>query len=234
MLVAAITLFAAFVQAVTGSGLALIAMPFLVQALDPVAAAALVALMALTTQLIMTTRYRRAIRIGALWRLALGSVAGIPIGVLALSRLDERVILTLLGVLLVAYALYGLFNFRLPRIEGTGWQYVFGFVSGLLHGAYNTGGPPYVIYGMCACWEPQTFKGNLQGLLMVNSISVIAAHIVAGHYTRLVFENYLVAAPMIVLGALIGFWLDRYLNPGLFRRLVLALLLVIGARMVLM
>lgn len=232
--VAIVTFFAVFSQAVTGSGLALIAMPILVGILDPISAAALVAIMAFTTQLVMMTRYRRAMRIGSLWRLMIGSLIGIPLGVLALSTLDERFILTILGVLLIAYALYGLFDFRLPSIQSDSpLAYGFGVVSGLLHGAYNTGGPPFVIFGMCCSWEPETFKGNLQALLMVNSVSVILVHATAGHYNAQVFQNYLYALPMVALGALAGFWLDRFINAALFRKLVLILLLLIGVKMIL-
>jgi uncharacterized membrane protein YfcA len=36
---------------------------------------------------------------------------------------------------------------------------------------------------------------------------------------------------MILLGAFTGFWIDRYINPVVFRRIVLVILLVIGVRM---
>lgn len=233
LIVVVITFFAAFTQAVTGSGLALVAMPVLVAVLDPVSAAALVALMALTTQLVMLSRYRRALRIGRLWRLMIGSLVGIPLGVLALSVLDERVILTSLGVLLVGYSLYGLFNARLPHISNQRLGYGFGLVSGVLHGAYNTGGPPLVIFGMCSDWEPREFKGNLQALLMVNSSSVIVVHLLAGHYTGAVMQHFAYTLPTIIVAALVGFVLDRYLDAARFQKLVLVLLLVIGVKMLL-
>jgi hypothetical protein len=231
ILIAVIVFFAILTQAISGFGLALVAMPLLVQIVTPLEAASLVALMAVTTQLIMLMRYRRALRIGGLWRLMVGSLIGIPIGVVALSRLDGRIILTALGVILVSYALYSLFAPPLPEIKNANWGFGFGFASGLLGGAYNTGGPPYAIYGMSQRWETSIFKANMQVLLMVNSISVVIAHIIVGHYTEPVLRNYALALPMILAGALAGFWLDRYINEAVFRKLVLVLLLLIGARM---
>jgi uncharacterized membrane protein YfcA len=231
--VALIVFFAILTQAVSGFGLALIAMPLLVQLIDPVEAAALVALMAVTTQLIMLARYRRALHLGGLWRLMVGSLLGIPIGVVALSRLDGGIILTVLGVILVSYALYSLFAPPLPVIRNPNWGFGFGFLSGLLGGAYNTGGPPYVIYGTSQRWETQQFKANLQVLLMVNSVTVVIAHLLVGHYTGSVLRDYAIALPMILAGALAGFWLDRYIDEALFRRIILILLLIIGGRMLL-
>lgn len=229
--VAAIVYFAILTQAISGSGLALIAMPLLIGLLAPVEAASLVALMAITTQAIMLMRYWRALTFDGLWRLILGALVGIPIGIFALSQLDERIILTVLGVILVAYSLYGLFTPTIPRIANPRWAYAFGFASGLLHGAYNTGGPPYNIYCTTQRWTPPQYKCNMQVLLMVNSASVVIAHVLAGHMTPTVLQNYIIALPMILLGAGTGFFLDRYINEKLFRRIILILLLLIGIRM---
>jgi hypothetical protein len=43
----------------------------------------------------------------------------------------------------------------------------------------------------------------------------------------------LLAVPFVVAGALAGFTLDRFINPGLFRTLVLGLLLVLGISLML-
>jgi uncharacterized membrane protein YfcA len=231
IILAAVVFFAILTQAVSGFGLALIAMPLLVTLLEPIEAASLVALMAVTTQIIMLLRYRRALVLRPLWRLMVGSLVGIPIGVIALSQLESEVILFVLGIILVSYALYSLFAPPLPIIRNPNWGYAFGLASGLLGGAYNTGGPPFVIYGNSQRWETAVFKANLQVLLMVNSVSVVIAHLIAGHYTPLVLRDYAIALPMILLGAGVGFWLDRYIDEALFRKIILVLLLVIGARL---
>lgn len=229
--IATIVYFAILTQAISGFGLALISMPLLIQFIDPLTAAALVALIALTTQMVMLARYHRQVQVRGLGRFIMGSLLGIPIGVVALSRLDKQMILIVLGLLLITYSLYSLFTPKLPEIKNPRWQYGFGFASGLLGGAYNTGGPPFVIYGMCSGWRSTEYKANLQVLLMVNSASVVIAHLLAGHYTEDVMGNFLIALPMILLGAFSGFWLDRFVDETLFKKIVLVLLLLIGIRM---
>jgi hypothetical protein len=231
MLVVIIVFFAILTQAITGSGLALVAMPLLVEILDPLTAASLVALMALTTQAIMLLRYRRNVQFRSLWRLMLGSALGIPFGIYALATVDERVILIILGLILVSYAIYSLITPHLPQIRDPRWGFGFGFISGVLGGAYNTGGPPVVIYGTTQRWPPQEYKGNMQVLLMVNSTLVVIAHFTAGHYTPAVWQAYALAIPVIIVAALVGFRLDKVIDPALFRRIVLVVLLLIGIRM---
>jgi uncharacterized protein len=233
LFVAVIIFFAIFTQAVAGFGLALVAMPFLVTILGPVPAAALTSLIGLTTQLIILGRYHRVLRFGPLWRVIIGALLGIPLGIEALTRLDEGIILTVLGLVLIFYSLYSLFSPRLPEIRRTGWGFGFGLAAGLLSGAYNTGGPPLVIYGMSRRWQMVEFKVNMQLMLMVISIFVTVNHLLRGHYDASVLRSYAFALPAIGLGALTGLLLDKYISVTVFRRVVLILLLVIGVRMLL-
>lgn len=77
------------------------------------------------------------------------------------------IVTAFLGVVIVAYALYALFNPTLPELAQRSWAYGFGFAGGVLSGAYNTSGPPVVIYGTCRCWQPAEFKSNLQGYFLL-------------------------------------------------------------------
>ena len=93
-----------------------------------------------------------------------------------MRQLDARIVLSALGIFLIVYALYNLFNLRLPRIRQPKWDFSFGLASGMLSGAYNTGGPPLVIYGTSLGWSSEEFKANLQALFMLNSFLVIILH----------------------------------------------------------
>lgn len=221
----------ALTQAITGNGVALIAMPLLVGMMTPLDAAALVATLSFSVQIILLLRYRRQVQIGKLWRLITGALIGIPIGVYLLTRLDRHVIITVMGIILVGYSLYSLIAPRLPEIKDRRWAFGFGFVSGLLGGAYNTGGPPYVIWGVSQGWQSREFKGNMQLLLLFNTSIVVTTHLLAGHYHSGIAQSYLQAVPAILLGTLVGFVLDHHINETAFRRLVLLVLLLIGAKM---
>jgi uncharacterized membrane protein YfcA len=152
--------------------------------------------------------------------------------VLALRHLDAAIVTTALGVILVGYALYALFSPQLPQLSGRGWAYGFGFVAGLLSGAYNTPGPPVIIFGNCRGWPPNEFKGNLQGFFLVNSLVVVAVHIVSGNYIADVWSNFLLALPGLAVGLIAGFLLSKRINADLFRKIVLLLLIILGARLI--
>jgi uncharacterized membrane protein YfcA len=221
-----------FTQSVTGFGLALISMPLLIQVMGVQAAAPLIALVAITAEVVLLVRYRHAIQFQTVRRLSVASVIGVPFGVFVLANADERVVLGLLGIIVTGYALYALVQLRLPAVQHPGWAYGFGFVGGILSGAYNTAGPPIVIYGSCRRWTPAQFKSNLQGYFIINSLMVIATHTLAHNYTEQVWQSYLIALPGVIVGLALGFSLDRFINPLLFRKIVLLLLVVIGLRLI--
>jgi len=230
----AILSLAVFTQSLTGFGSALVAMAFLPAMIGLRVASPLVALVALMTEILLLLRYRRSVQFRAIKLLALGALGGIPLGILMLRSLNERAVLAVLGVVIAAYALYALFEFNLPRMSHFIWPYALGFLAGLLGGAYNVSGPPVVVYGTCADWSPQQFKGNLQGFFIFSSLTVAASHAISGNLTGEVWRLFLLALGAIGLGIGAGLTLDRRLNPLVFRKGVLVLLLVMGVKLILL
>lgn len=222
-----------FVQSMAGFGSALVAMPFLILLLGIDVAAPLFIAVAQTAGVWMLWRYRRSFQARAVAQMLLGAVLMIPLGTLLAQRLPEAVVLRLLGGFLVLYAGYGLLGAPIPTLRGRLWPVVMGAASGLLHGAYNTGGPPLVLFGNARGWEPFVFKCNLAVTFNVMGVLVIASHALQGHFTMAVFNNYLLAMPIVGLGMLLGFQFDGVVNPHVFRRLVQVLLLAIGMRLLL-
>jgi uncharacterized membrane protein YfcA len=224
--------FAIFTQSVTGFGLALVSMPILAGLIGVRTATPLVVLVAIIAELILLIRYKSEINLRAVWRITAAGALGIPLGVWALKALDEKLILTILGIFIVFYAVYALFNFRLPTLERSIWPYGFGFASGVVGGAYNVAGPLVIIYGNCRNWQPKEFKGNLQGFFLVGSVVALISHALASNITQDVVNNFILSLPAIGIGLLAGLSLDKYLNPVVFRKIVLVGLILAGLRLI--
>ncbi len=221
----------AFTQSLTGFGVALVTMSILPSFLGLRAAAPLVALTGIVLESMMLIRYRESLQVKSIWRPLAASLAAIPFGIYFLRQLDERISLFVLGLVIAGYALYALIGFRLPELSHPLWAWLTGLACGLLGGAYNTAGPPIVIYGNCRRWSPQEFKSNLSGFFIVNSLMVVSTHFLSGSYTREVMTLFWMVLPALVLGFLTGQSLDRRLDPGMFRKIVLMLLVVLGIRL---
>jgi uncharacterized membrane protein YfcA len=227
-LIVSVLFFAFFVQALTGFGSALIAMPLLIGVVGIDTAAPLFALIAQTASIGILIRYRKQWQWREVWRVAVGALIAIPIGVWGAHRLEEHTVMVMLGFLTTGYAAYSLIGLRVPAIQNQHWAYGIGMVAGLLHGAYNTGGPPLVIYGNSQQWQPRAFKSNLQSLFFINGFLALATHFATGHITGHILLQYLIAIPIVIIAQQLGFSLDKHINPERFRKVVQVLLLVLG------
>ena len=191
LIVSAVIFIGCFTQGLTGFGLGLVTMSMLPSFVGLRAATPFVALVGIVLEVIMLIRYRESLQIKPVSMLLSASILTIPIGIFYLHRVDERLALFILGIITTGYALYALIGFRLPELKHSLWAWFFGAVGGLLGGAYNTAGPPVILYGDCRRWSPDQFKSNLAGYFLVGSSMVAIAHWVSGNMTVDVISLFL-------------------------------------------
>ncbi len=231
VLISIIIFFGVFTQSLSGFGLGLIAMPLLVEVIELKIAAPLLALVALITITTLALHYKSNFEFKLVLPLIIASSMAIPLGIFVLKNLDNQFGLAILGLIVTSYSLYSLFNFPLPEIRSVKLGYGLGFLSGLLSGAYNTGGPPIVIYANCCRWNLPQFKSNISGFFLINVIFVNINHLMQGNLTPEVWRLFLYTIPTIFIGLFAGLFLSRFLNPLWFRQIVLVLLLVTGVKL---
>lgn len=232
LLIAAIALAAAFLQSLSGFGFAIVVMPLLTLILGLPTAAPLVSLTALTVYTINVTRLRRAIRPGEVLRLGLASALGVPMGIWVLSNVEGALVKQALGLLLLLFAAYSLLRPTTSWIPSPRWVYPAGFVAGCLGGAYNTPGPPAIVYGSLRQWPRDEFRAVMQSLFLVNGLLVATSHLVAGHLTTPVLVYYLYTVPGLAVGILLAFRLDSRVDRDRFRTLVAVMILLLGLSLV--
>lgn len=233
VLVALIAFLAAFIQSVVGFGSALVGMPLLVAVVGIQTASPLVAMLGVALEMVLILRYRDHLHVRVVGKLVAAAAVGIPLGIYIVKNVDQRIVLGILGAVLIGYGIYGLSRFALPRLEGNGWALGAGFVAGILGGAYNTAGPPVIIYGHARGWPAAQFKGNLQGFFLPVSIFVVIGHFLARTVTPAVWQCFAVSLVPLVVAMFLGGLVERRIEAERFRRLVLALLIVLGVTLVL-
>lgn len=227
-----ITLFilfvAAFTKAVLGFGESLLAMPLLTLALGVQTATPLVGLVATSLTLLLLWQGRRQIEFRSAWRVMVAAVLGIPLGVWGLRTLPAQWVSLGLGAVLILVGIYNLVRSGITVEIGSRWGYVFGFVGGVLGGAYNTGGPPIVMYGTLRRWPAGKFQATLQSCLLPLSVLTVLSHGIAGLWTAWVVQLYVLTLPVVLL----AFWSGRRWGSTLsgprFERLVYTALIALG------
>lgn len=223
---------AAFVQSLSGFGFAITVMPLVTFVVGLQTAAPTVALAALTVYTINLIRYRRAVNLREVLRLGIASAFGVPLGIWVLINADEMLVKQVMGLILIAYAVYALIRPTSLWVPSNHWVYPAGFLSGCLAGAYNAPGPPVIVYGSLRQWPRDEFRAVLQAIFFVNGTLVVTSHLVAGRVTAQVLTSFLWALPALVLGILAGSRVDHYVDRSRFRKIVIAMILILGVGLV--
>lgn len=228
LLVALVLFGATLIRSVFGFGDALFAMPLMSLVVGVGTATPVMGLASLVIALGVLLTSWKHVDMTAVWRLIAASLIGIPVGVLMLKGIDEQVLRIGLGVTVAGFGLYRLTWPRLPELQNSSWAFLFGFVGGCLGGAYNVGGPPLVVYGAIRRWDPQRFRGTLQGTFLGTSVLIAAAHGLAGLWTENVWGLFLVSIPALVLAMLLGRKVAGRMEPAAFDRYLSLALVVLG------
>ncbi|MFK8185061.1 MAG: sulfite exporter TauE/SafE family protein [Phormidesmis sp.] len=222
---------ASFVRGVSGFGAALITMPILSGLTSIYVAAPLVAIIGLTNDALLCLYYRRSVEWNIVVKLWTGSVLGIPVGFLILRFFPSNWMVSALGLMITAYAIYALFEPPIPTLKSPRWIYGTGFLCGALGGSYNIPGPPIILYGSSQRWSQKKFKSNLSIFFWGNALLVVSGHIFENRYSIAVLQQYALTIPSIIIGLAVGTALSQFFNPLIFRKIVLLILSIIGLRL---
>jgi uncharacterized membrane protein YfcA len=231
--VAAVIFAGALCQSTLGFGNALVAMPLLSALIGLPQATALFGMISLAMGGILIALGRRSVDLRDSWRLNLAALAGVPVGLWVLHTAPEALIMHGLGVLLIAYGAAGLLLGRVahrPTQEIPAWLvWPFGFVSGILGGAYNTNGPPLGVFGTLRRWEPERFRATLQTVFLTSSVAIGIGHAASGMWTTQTFVQCAACLPILWLAGVVGRALTRRIDAATFVRWVYVVLIVLGA-----
>jgi uncharacterized protein len=217
------------VRAIFGFGNALIAMPLL--AMTPIGlktATPLIALIAIILSFLILVKDWRIVDVKGTWRLLVATVPGIPLGLLILKGPFEETGKIVLALIIIGFSSFALFRPRLIKLKHEWTAYPFGFIAGILGGAYNSNGPPIAIYGSLRRWPPDRFRANLQGYFFPSGVIIVAGHGFGGLWTSEVCWYFLLALPLLPLTVWLGNRLNRSFRPGRFDRYIHILLIIVG------
>jgi uncharacterized protein len=216
---------AAVVSALAGFGFALLAVPLLATVLGARDAVALSAVLGVVSSTAQVVHGRAHVHWGVAGRQLAGSAVGMPLGLVVLLAVDERLLLggiavtVLVSVVLLARGAQ--LHHAGPRVDlGAG------FVSGVLNTSVGTSGPPLVIAGQARGMAPAVFRSTLAAVFALSSFVAVPLFAASGRFTGEVLGAAAVAMPALGIGWWTGISLHHRVAAARFRGLVLALLVV--------
>lgn len=229
-LVAVIFFLAAFVQGLSGFGSGLVSMALLPLFMGVQQAVAVSSVIGVMITVSFAIRLRAHTDRAEVAPMALAGLLGVPVGLWLLHSLDAGLVTGLLGAVLCTHASWSLLRGdRQGRTLARGWAVLAGALGGALSGAFNTSGPPVLVYATLRHWPRDVFRANLQTFFTVTGTLSLIGFATTGLITWQTLRLDAIALPAVVLGAWGGNRLSARVDPIAFRRGVLVALLAMGA-----
>jgi uncharacterized protein len=221
---------ATLIRSVFGFGEALIAVPLLALRLPVNVAAPLAVLVSITVAAVIIAQDWRKIHLRSTGWLVVPTLFGIPLGLLLLTSGNHRLVKGALALIIMAFSAYSLIGQKPPELHSDSRLslLIFGFLAGVLGGAYGMNGPPLAVYGAMRRWSAQHFRATLQGYFLPASVIGMAGYWLAGLWVPAVTRYYLIALPLTLVAILLGRTINRRLHGDAFLRYVHVGLVVIG------
>jgi hypothetical protein len=240
IVLAATTFGSALLYAISGFGFAVLAAPLFLSVLDPALAIQLVIIISTVLSIVALRGLLPAIAPWLLLRLTLGSLVGLPLGLVAFRYADPTLVRAAAGAMIFGFAILMAVSRRRSgqRGEGKHWtafamspglDLAAGAVSGIASALVGQPGPPVLIYLLLAGAAARTVRATLLAFFALSYGVTLASH--AGTI-GIPAPTWLAAGiliPFALLGGLAGRPIGDRLGAEAFARLAIALLAVAGA-----
>jgi len=223
------TFLGAVVSGVAGFGMGVVFVGIWAHILTPIQNATLIVGYGLVTQSYGIWKLRRALSWRRLAPFIIGGAVGAPIGALLLTYIDPTYLRPAVGVLLVLYSIYGLARPAFEPVHvGVTADAGIGVLNGLLGGLTGLVGIIVTIWCQLRGWSKDEQRTVFQPVMVAASALTAVSLSIAGVVTAETIKLYLLGLPLLLAGVWIGFKLYGTLDDAVFRKVLLALLLVSG------
>lgn len=228
VVVLAVMFIATVIRSAFGFGEALIAVPLLSVVMSAKVAAPLACLASITVALVVVIQDWHKIHFRSSAWLFLFTLLGIPLGLWLLEAASEAVVKGVLAAVIIAFAAYCVIHRTPFELKNDNMAWLFGFLAGVLGGAYAINGPPLVIYGALRRWSPEHFRATLQGYFLPASLVGMAGYWLTDLWTPSVTEYYLASLPAILAAIFLGRVIHRRLHDQRYLLYIHIGLIVVG------
>ena len=160
-------------------------------------------------------------------RFIISSCIGAPFGLVAFVWVPQDVLKVVLGIA-VLFGVVVLSRGLDMRSTHYSFDWLMGVISGVLLMATSTNGPPIVFTLHARRINPQTFRATLNSIFAMTGIISTCLFILFGKMSIQILIVSGIAAPIMIIGVVLGTLLRQVIAPERFRIIVLVLLAASG------
>lgn len=221
-----IILVASILQSSTGFGFSIMATPFLLMLFLPQEAIQINIVLSLIISAVLIWKIRNDIDIILLKRITLGSIVGVPLGILIFISININALKLGVSIILLLLTLLLICNLK---VKSTPFRdFLVGGISGVLTTSIGMPGPPLLLYFT----GTDTEKGKLRATtlafyLFIYFISLVTQILFTGT-SKIIWQSSFYAIPILFIGLVTGQVIFKWINQRMFRIFTYILLICTG------
>lgn len=219
---------AAFVRGYSGFGFSLLAVTALSLRLPPSQIVPSIFLMEIAASIHMLPAIWREVHWRAIGVLLIGYTLAVPLGVWLLASVPEAPMKIALGVCVLIAALLLMRGIVLKRMPGTAATLVTGGASGLLNGAFGTGGPPVILFFFSSPAGASIGRASVVAFFLATDAIGLVFLARQGLVTLESVLRFAIYLPPLIAGVWLGAHSFSRTDQETFRRWVLRLLALLA------
>ncbi len=234
-IVVAGALTAGFVNGLSGTGYALMALGFWLHVMSPTTAAPLAALCSVGGHIQSLPRIWKGVIWKRLWPFLAAGMAGVPVGTALLGHIRIQPLKLAVGCFLLLYCHWMAFVRRPPGVHRGGRlaDAGIGFIGGVMGGMASMSGPAPTVWAQLRGWNMHEQRGVNQPFNMTILMTALVSAAVAGFLDRIFLVWAVISVPATLLGARLGLLVYGRIDDRQFRWVILGLLTLSGASLIL-
>jgi hypothetical protein len=159
-----------------------------------------------------------------------GSIVGVIIGTVLITNSPTETLRTLLGVIVLIFAIYKILEKRILRVmvyRPRDWHgLVAGTITGFSSALAHTGGPPVSIYLLMQDVTPRVFIATSALFFLILNWIKVPFYIYADLFDSELLRQIAWILPLVPIGVVTGRWLIVRVDAETFERIIVGLLLI--------
>lgn len=243
---AIVQLFAFFIQGVTGFGCSVISAPFHSTMLSSAQiGTAFATFLTIPTLLFLGIKEIKNVAWKDLGKIVLLCAPGMIIGNIVVGSMDATVARVAIGAVVTFIAVMNIYkSIIVPLVlkkemvtdapdtaAKKALRYIALIVGGIVHGAFNIGGPLITVYTLEAVSDKEKFRNTMTWVWVTLNLYNVFNHVKGGLYTSEMLSASFMALPLSLIGLLVGMKVLKKIDRITFLRAVYIVLLIIGGDM---
>ncbi len=220
--------FASIVQGMTSFGFSLLAVPLLSLFLPLQVIVPLIVVYSLFLNGMILLQLKGKADKKFLGTVLLAGAVTTPLGAQLLKNMNPDLLKLSVGVTIALAAILMMFGIKAKVKNRRLSLLLAGAFSGLLNGSISMSGPPIILFLRNDDQDKDQFRKNLTSLFFLLNILTTGVFILTGQLNASVMTTGLQLFPALLLGTWLGVRLGNNSNEALFKKLTLALILIMG------